>query len=152
MTNPSTQLCTFYVGDLFLGIDVQEVQEVIRAQVMTRVPLASACVRGLINLRGQIVTAVDLRQRLGLGRRSTHEAQMNVVIRTEDGVVSLLVDEIGEVRDVTTEEFENPPATLQGPARLLINGAYKMRDGLLLSLDTREAIHVTANDKSLAPR
>lgn len=111
------QFCTFYVDGLCFGIGVREVQEVIRYQEMTRVPLAAPVVRGLINLRGQIVTAIDLRRRLGLADRflgdtpnSGGEAlPMNLVVRTDDGVVSLLVDEIGEVVEVDEDSFERPP-------------------------------------------
>src|SRR4051794_10190615 len=90
----SAQFSTFSLAGLLLGVEVLQVQEVIRYQEMTRVPLAPAEVRGLINLRGQIVTAIDLRRRLGLPDRAEHEQPMNVVVRTSDGVISLLVDEI----------------------------------------------------------
>jgi purine-binding chemotaxis protein CheW len=119
----------------YFGIEVLEVQEVIRHQEMTRVPLAPAVVRGLINLRGQIVTAIDLRRRLGFPDRLGGELPVNVVVRTEDGAVSLLVDEIGDVLQVSEESFERPPETLKGPARELVRGAYKLADRLLLALD-----------------
>ena len=92
-----------------------QVQEVIRYQAMTRVPLAPTVVSGLINLRGQIVTAIDLRRRLGLaGPADEGLHPMNVVVRTDDGAVSLLVDEIGDVVEVTDDAFEPPPETLAG--------------------------------------
>ena len=127
--------CTFLLGGHFFGIDVLAVQEVIRHQEMTRVPLAPAAVRGLINLRGQIVTAIDLRRRLGLPDRPDGEPPVNVVVRTDDGAVSLLVDEIGDVLQVPEESFEKPPETLRGTARELIRGAYKLEGRLLLALD-----------------
>ena len=86
------QFCTFCVDGLFFGVEVLKVQEVIRYQAMTPVPLAPAVVNGLINLRGQIVTAIDLRRALGLSDRPAGSLPMNVVVRTDDGVVSLLVD------------------------------------------------------------
>ena len=79
------QFSTFVVDRLLFGVEVEKVQEVIRYQAMTRVPLAPPVVRGLINLRGQIVTAVDLRCRLGLRPRATADLPMNVVIRHDDG-------------------------------------------------------------------
>src|SRR5215475_8306674 len=124
--------CTFYVAGHFFGLDVLKVQEVIRYQELTRVPLASPVVSGLINLRGQIVTAIDLRRRLGLPSRSDQSRPMNVVVRTTDGVVSLLVDEIGDVIEVPRDRFEAPPETLFGATRLLIDGAYKLDGELLL--------------------
>ena len=90
------QYCTFLVDGHYFGLDVRKVQEIIRYQEMTSVPLASPVVRGLINLRGQIVTAIDLRRRLDLTERPEGTLPMNVVVRTEEGVVSLLVDEIGD--------------------------------------------------------
>ncbi|MFN8547382.1 MAG: chemotaxis protein CheW [Candidatus Eisenbacteria bacterium] len=140
--NGNTQYCTFFLDDLFFGVDVLKVQEVIRYQTMTRVPLASHVVSGLINLRGQIVTAVDLRRRLGLPDRAAEHLPMNVVVRTDDGAVSFLVDEIGDVLDVDDAAFERPPETMTGPARDLIRGVYKLSDRLLLILDTEQAVNV----------
>jgi purine-binding chemotaxis protein CheW len=129
------QYCTFLLDGHYFGIDVLQVQEVIRHQEATRVPLAPALVRGLINLRGQIVTAIDLRRRLDLPDRPDGELPINVVVRTDDGAVSLLVDEIGDVLRVPEEAFEQPPETLRGPARELVRGAYKLDGRLLLALD-----------------
>ncbi len=125
------------------GIDVQTVQEVIRYQQMTDIPLAPDAVCGLINLRGQIVTAIDLRKRLGLPSRPEGQLPMNVVVRSDDGAVSLLVDQIGDVQESDLENFESPPETLRGGAGQLIRGAYKMKDRLLLILDTERVIDVT---------
>ncbi|HEV7865280.1 MAG TPA: chemotaxis protein CheW [Acidimicrobiia bacterium] len=138
------QFCTFYVDGLCFGIGVREVQEVIRYQEMTRVPLAASVVRGLINLRGQIVTAIDLRRRLELADRADADETlpMNLVVRTDDGVVSLLVDEIGEVVEVDEDSFERPPPTLEGVARELVRGVYKREGSLLLVLDTARAVSV----------
>src|SRR5580692_5065661 len=120
------QLCTFYVGKGYFGIPVEQVQEVVRPQPITPVPLAPHAVRGLINLRGQILTAIDLRYRLGLGEPPDDTKLMNVVVRTSDSLVSFLVDEIGEVLDIEEDTFEATPETLQGDMRELIGGAYKL--------------------------
>lgn len=134
------QLCTFHLGDLFLGIEVLSVQEVIRPQAMTRVPLGPRAVRGLINLRGQIVTAIDLRERLGLGPREDGQEAMNVVVRTEDGAVSLLVDAIGDVLEVTEDQHEALPETLPPSARVMIQGVYKLPNQLLLVLNLEQVL------------
>ncbi len=136
------QLCTFYVGDGYFGIPVEQVQEVVRPQPITPVPLAPKVVRGLINLRGQILTAIDLRYRLGLGEPGDQAKLMNVVVRTDDSPVSFLVDEIGEVLDVDEDSFEAPPETLQGDMRELIGGAYKLEGRLLLALSTERTVNV----------
>jgi purine-binding chemotaxis protein CheW len=131
----SRQYCTFYLGDQCYGLDVLKVQEIVRSQPLTPVPLAHPMVRGLINLRGQIVTAIDLRERLEMPARAGDHEPVNVVVETDDGAVSLLVDEIGDVLEVTEDQFERPPETLQGPTRELIQGAYKLTNRLLVVLD-----------------
>jgi purine-binding chemotaxis protein CheW len=133
------QLCTFLLQNHLFGVPVQQVQEVIRYQEMTRVPLSPPVIGGLINLRGQIVTAVDLRRRFGMAPRPESRLPMNVVVRTGDGVVSFLVDEIGDVLEVGDDSFERPPETLQGLARELVQGVYKLQENLLLVLDTERA-------------
>jgi purine-binding chemotaxis protein CheW len=140
------QFCTFFLKDQFLGLPVQQVQEVIRYQEMTRVPLVPQVIRGLINLRGQIVMAVDLRRRFGMDDRPESELPMNVVVRTDDGAVSFLVDEIGDVLEVQEDSFENPPETLQGPGRELVRGVYKLQERLMLVLDTELALHEAKTD------
>jgi len=137
--NTGHQYCTFFVDQLSFGVEVLKVQEVIRYQEMTKVPLAPPIVRGLINLRGQIVTAIDLRRRLGLPDRAAGMRPTNVVVRTDDGLVSLLVDEIGDVQEIQKEAFEQPPETLDAAARAFIRGAYKLEGRLLLVLDTERA-------------
>jgi purine-binding chemotaxis protein CheW len=134
------QYCTFFVNGLFLGVEVTRIQEVIRYQPLTAVPLTTSVVAGLMNLRGQIVTAIDLRQRLGLPPRTGDDLPTNVVLRTDDGAVSLLVDEIGDVIEVDEDAFERPPETLDGEARELIRGAYKLKGRLLLVLDAERTI------------
>jgi purine-binding chemotaxis protein CheW len=136
------QFCTFYVDDLFLGVEVAKVQEVLRYQEMTSVPLASPTVSGLINLRGQIVTAIDLRKRLELNGRPEGQLPMNVVVRTNEGVVSMLVDSIGDVLEVPDHAFETPPETIDGITRHLVLGVYKLSDNLLLILDTEKAVNI----------
>jgi len=136
------QLCTFFLGGLCFGVDVTKIQEVIRYQEMTRVPLASDVVRGLINLRGQIVTAIDMRKRLDLPIGQNEP--MNVVVRSDDGAVSLLVDDIGDVVEVEEAAFERPPETMPSRARALVRGVYKLNDRLLLVLDTEKAVDLTS--------
>lgn len=139
------QLCTFKLGDQAFGVDALTVQELIRHQTMTRVPKAPESVRGLINLRGQIVTALDLRTRLGMEPLEEGRQPMNVVIRSDDGAVSLLVDQIGDVIEVNDDCFEVPPDTLSGKAREFIRGAYKLADRLLLLLDCELAVQVNGD-------
>ncbi len=134
------QFCTFFLKDQFFGVPVQQVQEVIRYQEMTRVPLTPPVIRGLINLRGQIVTAVDLRRRFAMEDRPESQLPMNVVVHTDDGAVSFLVDEIGDVLEVEEESFERTPETVQGQTRELVRGVYKLPERLMMVLDTERAV------------
>ena len=148
--NTSKQYSTFFVEGLFFGVEVLRVQEVIRYQEMTRVPLAPEVIEGLINLRGQIVTAIDMRQRLGLPCRPAGRTPLNMVVRSQDGVVSLLVDEIGDVVEVQNDTFELPPDNVRGVTRELITGVHKLKDRLLLVMDTEKAIDLDITGDPLA--
>jgi purine-binding chemotaxis protein CheW len=140
-TMPATsQLATFWLdGDLF-GVEVEHVQEVLRSQSITRVPLAPPAVAGLINLRGQVVTAIELRERLGRRPRPDGQQPVVIVVRLHGEAVSLLVDSIADVVDVDVRDFEAPPDTLDGVGRDLIRGAYKLAGQLLLALDVNRAV------------
>ena len=148
----SKQYSTFFLNGLFLGVEVLKVQEVIRYQEMTRVPLAPDMIQGLINLRGQIVTAIDLRRRLELPPRPEGNLPMNVVVRSDDGAVSLLVDEIGDVVEIQDEAYERPPETLKGVARELVTGVYKLKERLLLILDTERTVSLPGHLRQLRSR
>lgn len=133
------QFCTFFLDKLMFGVDLEKVQEVIRFLEITPIPLAPHVVSGLMNLRGQIVMGIDLRRRLELADRPEETQPMNVVIRSADGAVSLLVDDIGDVVEVTEESFERPPETLQGKVREVILGVHKLEKQLMHVLDTDKA-------------
>lgn len=126
------------------GVDVLEVQEVLREQQMTRIPTAPQVIRGLINLRGQIVTAIDMRLRLRLPSLKTGEPMMNMILRTEDGAASLLVDEIGDVVEVSSSSYEECPENLAASVREIVVGVHKMNGSLLLLLDTAKALEVSS--------
>ena len=130
------QYSTFRVHDLYCGIEVIKVQEVIRRQEMTAVPLASNAIEGLINLRGQIVIAIDTRRSLGLPGIPGEDERANIVIRTDDTRVSLLVDEIGDVIDVPLARYAPVPDNIPAQQKELIECVYDLREGLMLVLDT----------------
>ncbi len=135
------QYATFWLGSGLYGVEVERVREVLREQSITRVPLAPPTVAGLINLRGQVVTTIDLHPRLApIGHRSAES--MLVVVLVGGEPVALLVDRIGGVVDVTDGQFEPPPDTLVGTVRELVSGAYKLDGQLLLSLDVDAAVAV----------
>ena len=132
--------CTFDLGDERFGIEVGAVREIVRDQAVTRVPLAPAAVTGLVNLRGRIVSAVDLRRCLGLEGARPGRAGTLVVLRESLGDVSFIVDEIRDVCDAEPESFETTPPTVKGIGRDLIRGAHKLSDRLLLVLDIAKTL------------
>jgi purine-binding chemotaxis protein CheW len=152
----SSQLCTCFVDGLLVGVDVLAIQEVIRTSAMTRVPRAPRSVVGLINLRGQIVTALDLRDRLGLPPAppparapsaddpadGEPEGRFAIVVRTKEGPVGLIVDRIGDVIDVDPARREPPPPNLPGPWRRIVADVFKLDDALLMRLDIARAVDV----------
>lgn len=136
----STRMVTFTLDGRLYGVDVDAVQEVLRGQTRTRIPLAPGTLAGLINLRGQVLSAIDLRVQLELPSREEEVEPMLVVIRVAGEPVALLVDTIGSVVDVDTDQFEPPPDTLSGNSRELLLGAYKLDNQLLLALDVDRAV------------
>ena len=136
-----SQLCGFKIGNGFYAISVLEVQEVIRPQPLTHVPSAPDYVRGLINLRGQIVTAISLRSLFGL-KDDHRDEYMNIIVRSGDSLYSLIVDEILDVIDVEDSTFENTPETLDEKIKRFINGVYKLDHKLLILLDLEKILNV----------
>ncbi len=133
------QYCTFYVDKYLFGVVVLDVQEVLKYQELTQVPLAPKEIHGLINLRGQIISAIDLRTRMSLPLREEGRNPMNVVIRTNNEVISFLVDSIGDVLEVDETKFEITPDTVDLATRELVAGVYKLEGRLLLILDAAKA-------------
>ena len=139
--NIHKQFCTFYLDNHKFGVQVEKVQEVFRYQEITKVPMAPPEIRGLINLRGHIITALDLRLLLGMDPLPEGKLPMNVVVKTKEATASLLVDKIGDVLQVPTEVYERPPETIPIEVRNLILGIYKLKEELLLSLDCEKVIN-----------
>lgn len=138
----STQFCTFWLDRHFLGIDITEVQEIVPPRPITPVARAPRAVEGLINLRGQILTAIDLRRTMALPARSSDAQPMIVVVKSGDDPVGFLVDRVGDIERTNTDSFERPPDTLRGVARSVLRGAHKLPQRLLLILDTATAIRL----------
>ncbi len=133
------QYCTFKLDSLVLGLSVVHVQEVIRHQQITRVPLSKQIVSGLMNLRGQIVSALDLRRRFGI-EESFPQEPMSLIVVVQGESIALLVDEIGDVITAEAADFEPVPETLGPPASELIRSVLRTANGLLLLLDLDAAV------------
>ena len=129
------QLVSFKTGEYTLGINVLEVQEVLKHQQMTPVPLASEEVKGLLNLRGHIVTAIGLRERLRLAAAAEESEQMNLIVSLREGAASLVVDSVGDVITLDPERYKPRPSTLKPPLREMVTGVYQLERGLLLHID-----------------
>lgn len=130
----SSQYSTFTVAGRLYGIDVTKVQEVVRPMAMTKIPLAPPYIKGLINLRGQVATAIDLRELFELPGRPTEEL-MNVVCKSHGTLLSFQVDEIGDVLEVKKADFERTPSTIKDSVRRFLGGIYKIDGGLLSMID-----------------
>jgi purine-binding chemotaxis protein CheW len=131
---------TFFINNICFGVPIEDVQEFMEHQQITRVPLAPSVLPGIINLRGQILTTIDLRIRLGLTSIQQRENPMMMVIRTSEGPMNLLVDKIGMVQDVDSSLFEKPTETLHPAVRDVTLHVCKLEQQLLLVLDTEKII------------
>jgi purine-binding chemotaxis protein CheW len=136
------QFCTFYLNHLLFGVESQKIQEVVTYRELRPVPLASPVVTGLMNLRGQVVVALELRRRLELPDRPPEMKPVCLVVRTAGGTVCLLADEVGDVVEVEEQTFEPSPETLSPRLRSVILGVHKLEHQLLHVLDTDQACEV----------
>jgi len=136
----SSRLVTFTLAGTHYGIDMLRVQEALRGQVRTTIPLAEPGIAGFINLRGQVVLTIDLRTRLGVAAPPADLEPMMVVVEVDGEPISLLVDEVGDVIDVAGRRLEAPPDTLPTSLREVMLGVYQLQGALLLALDIDRAI------------
>lgn len=138
------QVCAFALGEHLFGIDIEFIQEVFRFQECTPIPLTPPLVTGLLNLRGKIVMAIDLRQRLGLDPRSDTKPPTNIVVRIEDGILSFLVDELFDILTLGDEQFEQVPETLTKAEKRFVTGCYKLDKRLLIMLDATQVADLSS--------
>lgn len=141
MTN-THQFCTFYLDHLLFGVESQKIQEVVTHRELRPVPLAPRVVSGLMNLRGQVVVALELRRQLELPERHSNLTPVCLMVHSAGGTVCLLADEVGNVVDVEDETFERSPLTLSPRLRSVILGVHKLEGQLLHVLDTDRACEV----------
>lgn len=135
---------SFRVADQWLGVPVVVAQEILTAQAISPVPLSPGEVAGFLNLRGQIVTAIDLRTRLGLSPRPGDASFMNIVVRDREELFSFLVDEVGDVVEVSPDRVEPTPATLDERWRECCEGVVRLERGLLVVMDVQKLLRVGA--------
>jgi purine-binding chemotaxis protein CheW len=133
---------TCFLNGICFGVHIEKVQEVLEFQEITPVPLSPAVLPGIINLRGQILTSIDLKTRMGLSASETDEQPMMIVVRTSEGPMNLVVDKIGSVLDVDPDLFEEPTETLKAGVRAVTSHVCKLESGLVLVLDTEKIIQL----------
>lgn len=138
----SQDFVTVILANQLLGIPVLAVHDVLNAQQITKIPLAPAWVAGVLNLRGRIVTAINLRQRLGLPALEEGKKSMSVVIEHLGEPYSLQIDQVGEVLSLEDRLFEKNPVTLDPVWREVSKGIYRLEDQLLAVLDVDKLLEI----------
>ena len=133
---------TFSVADHYFGVPVMRVQDILTPDAIARVPLGPVEVRGLINLRGRIVTVIDVRTRLSLTGEAVKGPGKCVTVESEGEFYTLLVDTIGDVVSLREDEREPNPATLDPQWRDLANGVFRVGDKLLVTLDVDRLLNI----------
>ena len=126
---------TIWLDGQMCGIPVLEVQDVLSKQVITRIPRSPDAVAGVLNLRGQIVTAIDLRKRLKLKDRDEGAEEMNIVIEYQGEPYSLIIDKVGDVLSLLDDDYEKNPVTLEVCWQEVSNGIFRLEKELLVILD-----------------
>ena len=136
------ELATFYVGDALCGMDILKIQEINKLMQMTIVPQAPEYVLGILNLRGQIVTIIDLGKKLGLGETSLDQDPRNIIVNDSGGFVGLLVRRIGDVVEADMQKKEPAPANMQGIQGEFFTGVYKTEKNLIGILDIDKVLSI----------
>ena len=139
-TSTEVELATFYVGDLLLGADIQQVREINRLLDYTPVPQAPSYVRGVINLRGEVVTVVDLRAILGLGETTVGKTTRNVIVQSMGEQIGMLVDRVADTIRVPADQFDPMPPNVSGTDCRFFRGVHRQENQLVVVLDVEAAL------------
>ncbi|MBI1301130.1 MAG: chemotaxis protein CheW [Alphaproteobacteria bacterium] len=148
-TSSTKDFLTVFIADQVFGIPVLQVQDVLREQKVTKIPLAPPEVAGSLNLRGRIVTAIDVRKRLGL-EKSENTNSMSVVVEHNHELFSLIIDRVGDVLSLKNSAFEKNPGTLDPVWRDISTGIYQLQDSLLVVMDVSKLLENINDDKKKA--
>jgi len=136
----AVELATFYVGGALCGMDILNVQEINKLMEMTRVPQSPEYVTGILNLRGQIVTVIDLGKKLGLSATDFSETTRNIIVSSDNEYIGLLVSRISDVVEANWEKVEEPPANIGGVQGAFFKGVFKTKDRLIGILDVNKVL------------
>ena len=146
LTEEAREYVTMTVADQLFGIPVLTVQDVLGPQRITRIPLSPQEIAGALNLRGRIVTAIDVRRRLALPARSADTSSMSVVVDHKGELYSLIVDAVGEVMSLPADSYERNPATLDPRWREVSGGIYRLKGKLLVVLEVPRLLEMRRAD------
>ena len=138
--NATVELATFYIGDALCGMDILQVQEINKLMEMTQVPQAPAYVTGILNLRGQIVTVIDLSKKLGLTATDFNESARNIIVNSDNEYIGLLVSRISDVVEADWEKVEDPPANIGGVQGAFFKGVFKTNNRLIGVIDVKRVL------------
>ncbi|MDH5750021.1 MAG: chemotaxis protein CheW [Rhodospirillales bacterium] len=133
---------TFYIKDQMFGIPVLKVQDILQPETIASIPLAPAEVKGSINLRGRIVTVIDVRVRLGLDKRAKNDHSMAVTVEHDADLYTLLVDKVGDVIGLSKKTYEDNPSTLDPLWRDFALGVYRLEGQLMVVLDVDRLLDI----------
>lgn len=136
------ELATFYVGEALCGMDILNIQEINKLMQMTKVPQAPSYVLGILNLRGQIITIIDLGQKLGLGKIDISEDPRNIIVNSAGSHVGMLVRKISGVVEADMERKEAAPANMQGIQGEYFTGVYKTENNLIGILNIDKVLSI----------
>ena len=137
---PTVELATFYIGEALCGMDILNVQEINKLMDMTKVPQAPTYVTGILNLRGQIVTVIDLGKKLGLTSTEFSDSTRNIIVNSENEYIGLLVSSISDVVEARWDKVEDPPANIGGVQGAFFKGVFKTQDRLIGILDVNKVL------------
>ena len=138
------QLATFYIGDLVLGLQISQVQEINRRLDLTRVPHSPEYVRGVINLRGEVVTVIDLRRALGMPPVEVSKSTRNLIVNFDGEAVGLCVDKISDIIAVPEDSLSPPPSNMSDVEGKFFTGVYTAESDIIAILNIHEALSLAA--------
>lgn len=142
------QYATFYVGGALLGLDISIVQEINRNMVLTRVPHAPPCVRGVMNLRGEVVSVLDLRYLLGLPPSEPTKHSRNIIVKCDGELVGIWVDQVADILSLSQNDVLPPPSNLGGFQARFVRGVYQQPESLVMIVDPKEILLASLSGNS----
>ena len=142
-SSQTAQYATFYCGKAVLGLDIQCVQEINRTTSITRVPLSPPCVRGVMNLRGEVVTMLDLRTLMGLPPAECTKNSRNLILKFDGEIFGLWVDGVADILAISEAEISAPPSNISIADSRMIRGVYQQEGNLVMLVNPAELLAVS---------